>query len=68
LQNAIIQHQDPESLLKKAIGADYKGRTSLGTYAVGIAVSLFAPLVAMGLYLCVAIMWFIPDRRTEGNV
>ncbi len=68
LQNAIIQHQGPESLLKKAIGADYKGRTSLGTYAVGIALSLFAPLVAMGLYICVAIMWFIPDRRTEGNV
>ena len=50
----------------EASGTDSKGLASLGLYAAGIAISLAGfPLLAFVLYIVVAIMWFIPDRRVE---
>ncbi len=65
LQNVIIADQGADSLLKRAVGQDWKGKTSLALYVVGILVSFGAPLLAQLFYAAVALMWFIPDRRIE---
>ena len=48
-----------------ASGNDRKGLVSLGVYASAIVVALVAPLVAFGMYVVVALIWFIPDRGIE---
>ncbi len=65
LQHCIITHQGAHSLLAKAVGADSKGKASLMLYATAILVSFIRPWIANGLYVLVALMWFIPDRRIE---
>jgi uncharacterized membrane protein len=65
LQTAIIHHQGPNGALAKALGRDWKGKLSLGLYCIGIGVSFVAPKVALAIYLGVAVMWFLPDRRIE---
>jgi hypothetical protein len=51
--------------LKKAVGGDWKGKASPLLYVVGIASAFWSPLLAQALYLLVALLWFIPDRRIE---
>jgi len=53
------------SSLAVAIGKDWKGKLSPLLYLVGIIASFFAPTVASGIYVFVALMWLIPDRRLE---
>ncbi|MGP8050966.1 MAG: TMEM175 family protein [Desulfobaccales bacterium] len=65
LQHLIITSQGPDSLLKKAIGRDWKGKLSLVFYVVAIPVSFWRHWVAQGLYVLVALIWLIPDRRIE---
>ena len=65
LQLRIIASQGPDSLLKKAIGGDWKGNMSPVIYAVAIPLSFWSQWVAMGLYIFVALIWLIPDRRIE---
>ncbi len=65
LQHLIITSQGPDSLLKKAIGRDWKGKLSLVLYVVAIPVSFWRHWVAQGLYVLVALIWLIPDRRIE---
>lgn len=65
LQYLIIQSQGENSLLKKAIGSDWKGKISPLLYLAAIGVSLFSPGLAISLYVTVAIIWFVPDRRIE---
>jgi TMEM175 potassium channel family protein len=65
LQQAIIGAQGPDSLLKKAVGSDWKGRLSPVIYLIGAAAAFLSPLLAQGLYLLVALVWFVPDRRIE---
>ena len=65
LQQVIIGAQGPDSLLKKAVGVDWKGKASLVLYTIGIAIAFRAPGLAQGVYLLVALMWFVPDRRIE---
>jgi uncharacterized membrane protein len=65
LERAIIRHHGPASVLAQAIGRDFKGKASPILYAIGIVTALFAPWVAGGLYVLVALMWVIPDRRIE---
>jgi uncharacterized membrane protein len=65
LQQLIIAAQGPESILKKAVGADWKGKLSPLIYLIGIAVSFVSPRSAQGLYLLVALLWLVPDRRIE---
>ena len=65
LQQAIIRSQGSGSLLHKAIGGDWKGKTSSILYATGIALSFWSPTLAQLVYLAVALLWFIPDKRIE---
>ncbi|HYP66729.1 MAG TPA: hypothetical protein VEP67_00585 [Thiobacillaceae bacterium] len=65
LSRALISHDGRDSALAKAVGKDVKGRTSVLIYAVAIAVSFVNRWVAFGLYIFVALMWLIPDRRIE---
>jgi len=55
------------SLVAQAIGDDRKGFASIGFYAAGVALSAVTPYAAYGLYVTVAVMWFIPDRRLSGG-
>ncbi len=65
LQQVIIAAQGPESMLRKAIGSDWKGRLSPVLYAVAIVLALWLPWVSITLYVFVALMWLVPDRRIE---
>jgi uncharacterized membrane protein len=68
LQQAIIASQGPQSLLKKAVGGDWKGKVSPALYVAGIAASFRFPWLAQSVYLLVAVLWFVPDKRIEGRL
>lgn len=65
LQQVIIRSQGPDSILRKAVGGDWKGKLSPVLYAVGIIAAFKWQWVALSLYVCVALIWLIPDRRIE---
>jgi uncharacterized membrane protein len=65
LTRVLIAHHGQESALAIAMGRDFKGKLSLVIYATAIPVSLVEAYVACGLYVVVAVMWLIPDRRIE---
>jgi len=65
LQQQIIATQGEESLLKKAVGSDWKGKLSPITYATAIPLAFWYPLLSMALYVGMALIWLIPDRRIE---
>jgi uncharacterized membrane protein len=65
LQRAIIAANGRTSRLATALGHDLKGKLSLAAYVLGMPVAFFSPWIAVALYVAVALMWFIPDRRIE---
>ncbi len=65
LQQIIIVSQGRESLLKKAIGNDWKGKLSPVIYAIAIATAFWSQWISQGLYVLVALIWLVPDRRIE---
>ena len=65
LQQIIITTQGPGSLLRKAVGKDWKGKLPPALYVAGIVASIWSPWVAQALYVVVALMWLVPDRRIE---
>ena len=65
LQMAILRSEGPESLLAAAVGGDFKGKISLLCYMFAIPLAFVSPWVANGLYVGVALIWLIPDRRIE---
>ena len=65
LQRAIIRAQGQDSILKKAVGRDWKGKASLVLYIVAIAATLRSSWMAQGIYVIAALIWLIPDRRIE---
>jgi uncharacterized membrane protein len=65
LQQLIIASQGPDSLLKKAVGGDWKGKMSPVTYAIAIPLAFWSQWVSLGLYVLVALVWLVPDRRIE---
>jgi uncharacterized membrane protein len=65
LQQAIIRAQGPESILKLAVGRDWKGKLSPVLYVVAIMATLVSPWIAQAIFVTVALMWLIPDRRIE---
>jgi uncharacterized membrane protein len=65
LQHLIILSQGRDSLLKHAIGSDWKGRLSPLAYVIAIAAARWSPAVSLALYVTVALIWLIPDRRIE---
>ena len=60
---ALLSLHDTQSQLARAIGSDRKGRLSIAMYLVAFACSFFVPWVSIGLFVAVAVMWFVPDRR-----
>ncbi|MFO1114086.1 MAG: TMEM175 family protein [Beijerinckiaceae bacterium] len=65
LQNVIVRAQGPDSLLKKAVGGDLKGKASPILYASAIGLAFVAPLVSNLVYVAVALVWLVPDKRIE---
>ncbi|WP_347159649.1 TMEM175 family protein [Pontibacter chitinilyticus] len=65
LQSRIIKSHGPDSILAKAIGKDMKGKMSPILYFVAICASYFSSWVAGGIYVFVAFMWLVPDKRIE---
>jgi uncharacterized membrane protein len=68
LQQVIISVQGPASKLRTAIGSDWKGKLSPVLYALGIASTLWWHWLALLLYVVVALLWLVPDRRIEGSL
>ncbi|MBN8585433.1 MAG: DUF1211 domain-containing protein [Ignavibacteria bacterium] len=70
LQSMILKLHGNESLLKKAIGNDIKGKASPILYIAGIILSFFdiSQWAAGGLYVLVALIWLIPDKRIEKTI
>ncbi|MFL9845175.1 TMEM175 family protein [Flavobacterium rhizosphaerae] len=68
LQRTIIKSQGEDSLLAKAVGKDIKGKLSPLLYAIGIASCWISTYIAGALYIAVALMWLIPDKRIEHEV
>jgi uncharacterized membrane protein len=65
LQTLIIASQGPDSLLRRAVGSDWKGKLSPLLYLMAILVAIRAPSVSQALYALVALIWLVPDRRIE---
>ena len=65
LVRALLAHHGKGSTLAKALGDDFKGRISVVIYVLAIVGAFFAAWVAMALYILVAVMWLVPDRRIE---
>jgi uncharacterized membrane protein len=65
LQKAIIHKQGRESVLATALGSDIKGKISRVLYIAGIAAAFVIPWLSVALYVLVAVMWLVPDRRIE---
>ena len=65
LQQAIIRSQGPDSILKKAVGRDWKGKLSPVLYIAAIVATLLAPWFSEGIFVAAALIWLIPDRRIE---
>jgi len=65
LQRAILRHQGNRSLLAVAVGSDFKGKLSPVLYVAAIPLAFVSPWIAGGLYVTVALIWLVPDRRIE---
>jgi len=65
LQRAILRHQGHHSLLAAAVGSDFKGKLSPVFYLAAIPLAFVRPWIAGGLYVTVALIWLVPDRRIE---
>jgi uncharacterized membrane protein len=65
LQQAIIAAQGPESVLQRAVGSDWKGKLSPLFYLAAIPCAFWLTGLSMALYVGVALLWLVPDRRIE---
>jgi uncharacterized membrane protein len=65
LAAVLVKLHGKKSQLAKALGTERKGQLSFVLYAVGVALALFYPLVAVGLYTLISVLWLIPDKRIE---
>jgi uncharacterized membrane protein len=66
LQTTILNTEGVNSAIRQAIGADLKGKISLALYVLSIPIAFWQPWISGLLFVTVAIIWFIPDRRLEG--
>ena len=63
LQSVIVAQQGPDSKLAKSIGRDFKGKVSPVLYATAIGMAFFEPWISCAIYVFVALLWLVPDRR-----
>jgi uncharacterized membrane protein len=68
LQWTIVERNGRSSRLAEAVGKDIKGKASLAMYALSIPLAFVHPWIAIGLYIAVALMWLVPDRRIEKHL
>jgi uncharacterized membrane protein len=68
LQWTIIRRHGRDGALAQALGADFKGKASPVLYAAAIAAAFYATWISHAIFVLVALMWLIPDRRIEGIV
>lgn len=65
LTRTLISHHGPDSTLANALGRDYKGKLSVLIYTASIPIAFAVSWLACALYVLVAVMWLVPDRRIE---
>jgi uncharacterized membrane protein len=65
LQRTIMGAQGPDSLLQTAVGSDLKGKISPVLYVIAIPSAFLSQWIAGGIYVLVALIWLVPDRRIE---
>jgi hypothetical protein len=65
LVHTILRCEGPDSLLRRAVGADVKGKISPVFYMIAIPAAFVHEAIAGALYVVVVLMWLIPDRRIE---
>jgi len=68
LQSAIIRKEGPRSKLAQAVGNDLKGKISPVLYIAAVFLAFVHPLIADGVYVFVALMWLVPDKRIESRL
>lgn len=68
LQTTILACQGPRSKLGEAVGRDVKGKLSIACYATAIPLAFVRSWIAIGLYVFVALLWLVPDRRIESRL
>ena len=68
LRTTLLRAAGETSVLRTAIGSDVKGKISPVLYILGIGLSFAEPWIALALYVGVALMWLVPDRRVERHV
>ena len=67
LQSAIIARNGRSSALATAIGSDFKGKLSLAMYIAAVPIAFVKEWIAIFIYIAVALLWFVPDRRIEST-
>jgi uncharacterized membrane protein len=67
-QARIIAVNGRNSAVARAVGGDTKGKISLAAYAAGVVTAFFVPWIAVALYVGIALLWLIPDRRIENEL
>ena len=68
LVQAILGHEGAHSKLRTALGSDFKGKISIAIYAAGVGLAFVNHWISDALYVAVALMWLVPDRRIEKTV
>lgn len=68
LAHCLVSIHGKDSVLGKALGKDYKGILSVVLYAIGIGLTFLNPWLGFSMYVLVAAIWFIPDRRIEKKI
>ena len=68
LTMAIIAAQGKGSDIARAVGSDTKGKISVAAYVISVPLAFVSPLLAGAIFVAVALMWFIPDRRIENAI
>lgn len=68
LERAIIKCNGPSSKLARAVGSDRKSKVSLLIYLLAIPLAFVRPGIALAMYVAIAMIWFIPDRRIESMI
>jgi uncharacterized membrane protein len=65
LQQLIMSSQGADSILRRAVGSDWKGKLSPVLYVLAIGAAFVVEWLAFAIYAAVAVIWFVPDRRIE---
>ena len=68
LAKTIIGHEGPRSKLREAVGRDVKSKLSLVLYVAAIPLAFVARAVSLAIYVFVALVWLVPDRRIESKL